>query len=509
MTNIVVSGARRAPLADVQRSGARAARGLAGLGVGEGGAVAVMMRNDIQFIEAMTAAALLGAYAVPVNWHFTGEETGYVIDDSDAQVLIIHADLLPRVSDHVPAGLPVFVVATPPEIAAAYAIADEACVVPPDMTAWDDWRDQFEPWDQPPAASRGGMIYTSGTTGRPKGVRRSPASPELQATMVERAIESFGLRTGCNAALTGPLYHSAPYGYTRTILQAGGSIHLMPRFDPEGLLKLIEAERLTHMHIVPTMFVRLTRLPKKVRRRYDLSSLEGVIHGAAPCPPHVKREMIAWWGPVIREYYGSTEAGLVTIATSDEWLARPGTVGRPTRKGSVRILGAEGAPLPPGQAGEVYMSLRSMTDFTYHKRDEARREIERSGFVTNGDIGYLDDDGYLFLSDRKRDMVISGGVNIYPAEIEAVLIALPGVHDCAVFGIPDEEFGETIAAAVALSDGASLDENDVKDHLSKHLARYKVPNVVTFHDAMPREDSGKIYKRKLREPYWRDAGRQI
>jgi long-chain acyl-CoA synthetase len=309
--------------------------------------------------------------------------------------------------------------------------------------------------------------------------------------------------------MTGPMYHSAPASYARVVLSVGGDLHLMPRFDAEGLLALIHERRIGHMHVVPTMFHRLLALPEAVKARYDTSSLEFVIHGAAPCPAEAKRRMLDWWGPVIHEYYGSTEAGLVTQAGPEDARAKPGSVGRPLPGREVRILDEAGRPLPPGQEGEIFMSLAGLTDFTYHKHDAARAEIERQGFVSNGDVGYLDADGYLFLCDRKRDMVISGGVNIYPAEIEAVLSAMPGVADCAVFGIPDAQYGEAVAAAVQPAAGASLSEAEVRAFLKPHLAAYKLPRLVTFHDALPREDSGKIFKRKLREPYWADTGRRI
>jgi long-chain acyl-CoA synthetase len=305
------------------------------------------------------------------------------------------------------------------------------------------------------------------------------------------------------------MYHSAPSAYGRLAFQLGCNILLLPRFDPEGLLQAIEQHRLSHMHVVPTMFTRLLKLPQEVRTRYDVSSLEFVIHGAAPCPPEIKRRMIEWWGPVIHEYYGSTEAGIVTVVDSEQWLARPGTVGRPMPGTRVAVYDEQGETVPTGQSGEIYMTLNTLTDFTYHNADEKRREISRGDMVTNGDVGYLDAEGYLFLNDRKRDMVISGGVNIYPAEIEAVLHDMPGVHDCAVFGIPDDEFGEALAAAVQPSAGVDLEADAVRGYLREHLAGYKVPRVVTFHETLPREDTGKIFKRRLREPYWEKAGRKI
>jgi long-chain acyl-CoA synthetase len=263
------------------------------------------------------------------------------------------------------------------------------------------------------------------------------------------------------------------------------------------------------MHMVPTMFVRLLQLPDAVKRRYDLCSLRHVIHGAAPCATETKRAMLDWWGPVINEYYGSTEASISTYLTSTEALAKLGTVGRPLRCVTIRVYDEQGRQVPPGTVGEIYVRLEGYSDFTYHGQDAMRREIERDGLISVGDVGYLDADGYLFLCDRKRDMVISGGVNIYPAEIEAVLIGMPGVRDCALFGIPHAEFGETLCACIQLKPGAQLDARSVRAYLKPRIANYKIPSVVEFHDELPREDSGKIFKRRLRDPYWQGTGRRI
>ncbi len=261
--------------------------------------------------------------------------------------------------------------------------------------------------------------------------------------------------------------------------------------------------------MVPTMFVRLMKLPEAVRSKYDVSSLRHVVHAAAPCPADVKRAMIEWWGPVIHEYYGSTEAGAITFATSNDALRRPGTVGKVLDGVELRFLGEDGAPLLQGEIGEIYSRNADNPDFTYHNKPEKRAEIERDGFVTSGDVGYIDEDGYVFICDRKRDMVISGGVNIYPAEIEAALHAVPGVHDCAVFGIPDDEFGEALMAMVEPETGVTLDVADIRAQLKTALADYKVPKHVEILQNLPREDSGKIFKRRLRDPYWERAGRRI
>jgi long-chain acyl-CoA synthetase len=275
------------------------------------------------------------------------------------------------------------------------------------------------------------------------------------------------------------------------------------------LLRIIQDEKITHIHLVPTMFARLLKLPAEVRARYDLSSLQFIIHGAAPCPPDVKRRMIEWWGPVIYEYYGATEVGMVSRSDSTEWLRKPGTVGRAWPGRSVKIYDDHGNVLPAGEIGEIYSSLNLVPQFSYVNQDEQRQAVERDGMITNGDLGYLDDEGYLFLRDRKRDMVISGGVNIYPAEIESALVDCPGVHDCAVFGIPDEEYGEALAAAIEVEPGASPTGDQIRAFLRERVANYKVPRHIVFEAKLPRDDSGKLMKRVLKEPYWQGAGRRI
>ena len=492
------------------RRARQVAGGFAGLGVAEGDAVALMLRNDIAGFEATLGAAMLGAYAVPVNWHYRGDEARYVFEDCGAKAIVIHADLLAWIGAQTPPAATVLVVPTPPEVAGAYALDAAACAVPSGATDWERWVAGQAPWPHPPRPSRGSMIYTSGTTGRPKGVRRQPPADAAGEQAIANLVANvMGIRRGMRTVLTGPLYHSAPAAYAARAVGAGASIILQPRFDAEELLRLIEAHRISHLHMVPTMFVRLLRLPPEVRARYDTASLEWVIHGAAPCPRQVKGAMIDWWGPVIYEYYGSTESGLMTCSSSAEWLERPDTVGRPVATATVRILDEAGRRLGPGKLGEIYARVGAVPDFTYHNHHDARLEVERDGLITNGDIGYMDDDGYLYLCDRKRDMVISGGVNIYPAEIEAVLIAMPGVRDCAVFGIPDDELGEALAAVVEPEPGASLSADQVTAWLRQRQSGYKTPRLIEFRADLPREDSGKLFKRKLRDPYWKNAGRRI
>lgn len=505
----LVSGARRLDKAQLAENIARAASGLRAAGIGRGDAVALLLRNDFAFFEASLAAQRLGAYAVPINWHFKPEEIEYILSDSGAKILVAHADLWPNAAPALTPGLKVFCVETPPEIAAAYGIGDDARRPPAAADDWDRWRDAQTPAGDLPAPSTDSMIYTSGTTGHPKAVRRNPATPEEAAHGLRLRKLVFGLEPGMVAAIPGPLYHSAPNSFGLRAIQLGGGAHLLPRFDPEGLLQTIEQERISHLFMVPTMFVRLLKLPQETRGKYDLSSLRYVIHAAAPCPREVKRAMIDWWGPIIHEFYGSTESSAVTLATSQDALERPGTVGRPTPGAEILILRDDGTPAPAGEAGEIYTRIEGQPDFTYHNKADKRDEIDHKGFITSGDVGWLDADGYLFISDRKRDMVISGGVNIYPAEIEAVALQMPEVKDCAVFGVPDAEFGEALMAVVEPQEGVDLAPAAVRAHMLAHLASYKAPKHIEIRRDLPREDSGKLFKRRLRDPYWEQAGRTI
>jgi len=496
MTAGVTAGERFRSWADIQVNAARGAGGFAALGLGEDDSIGLMLRNDFPTFEVNMAAGQLGVYAVPINWHFTPEEAGYILADSGAKVLVAHSDLLAQIASGVPASVTVLVVPTPEEIAAAYSVPAEKRRAPDGIETWEDFVAKSPANTQPPKMARGSMIYTSGTTGRPKGVRRRPSSPEQQQLAAGEAAKYWGVKADPSIVvmMNGPMYHSAPAAYGMGSARLGLHMVLQPRFDAEDMLRLIDRHKVSHMHIVPTMLVRLLRLPDEVKRRYDVSSLRWVTHGAAPCAPAVKRQMIEWWGPVINEYYGATETGVV---------------GHVVDGATLRIVDEQGRDVKQGEVGEIYVRGPHLAEFTYNNDDAKRREIALGDLVTVGDIGYQDADGYIFLCDRKRDMIISGGVNIYPAEIESVLIQMPGVRDCAVFGIPDEEFGEQICAHVEPQAGAAVDAMAVRLYLGQHLARYKVPKVVQFSAALPREDSGKIFKRKLRNPYWEKAGRSI
>jgi long-chain acyl-CoA synthetase len=466
----------------------RAATVLRDLGVGAGDVVALMMRNGPGVIELMLAARWIGATWCPINWHFKSDEVRHILGDCGAKVFIADADLLATLGEVAPAGLKV--------IAAGEA-------------GWAGLRDAAAPITDAAMPPRGPMLYTSGTTGRPKGIRRAAPTPAQVAATQEKMRRVAGAGPGMRALVSAPLYHSAPNGFVIAAAQHDAWLVVETRFDAQETLRLIERHRLTHAYLVPTMYVRLLRLPDDVKRRYDLSSMRFVSSTGSPCAPDVKRAMIDWWGPVIHEAYGSSELGYMTVLDSHDALRKPGSAGRLLDGVQIRILDDQGRELPRGQAGQIYVRQEALVDFTYVANDAARRAMEIDGFLTMGDVGYLDEDGFLFIVDRAADMVISGGVNIYPAEIEAMLQSMPGVADCAVFGIPDAEFGEGLAAAVQCAPGTALAADDVKSWLRQRLAGYKVPGVVTFHAELPREDTGKIFKRRLREPYWQGVGRRI
>jgi long-chain acyl-CoA synthetase len=462
----------------------RAAGGLERLGVRQGDVVCILLHNSPAFLEAQLAARLLGAYWCPINWHYKADEAGWILRDSGAKALVTDDALRAQAAAGIPPDLPV-------------------------VSDWDRFVQGEAPWNGQPRGPGTLMPYTSGTTGRAKGVRRFPQTPEQVAKLQQGFAQVLGIQPGMRALHPAPLYHSAPSSYAVQAALHGELLVLEARFDAERALALIERHRLTHAYLVPTMYVRLLRLPEEVKRRYDLSSMRFVASTGSPCPAEVKRAMIDWWGPVFNESYAASELGYVTSISSEEALRKPGAAGRPVGAARIRILDESGRELPRGQVGLIYARQPAYPDFTYNNNASARREIERDGLLSLGDMGFVDDDGYLYVCDRASDMVISGGVNIYPAEIEAALVLMPGVRDCAVFGIPDEEFGEALAAAVQTETGVVLQSEDIQNYLRERIAGYKVPRVVTFHDELPREESGKIFKRRLRAPYWEKTGRRI
>jgi long-chain acyl-CoA synthetase len=449
---------------------------------------------------------LIGAVPVPVNWHWHGEELRHVIAHSESRMVFAHSDFIANVEEVLPDGVPLVEVPVPAELTAHYGAAPVTGARP----QFAEWIGAHEPYAEPLDGAPMSLIYTSGTTGLPKGVIRDAMTPEQSRAVAAATLGAMGLRPGMHTLVTAPMYHAAPNAQALFALALGMELTVMPRFEPEAFLAVVESQGVTHVQTVPTMFIRLLELPEEVRARYDLSSLECVVHAAAPCPAHIKHRIIDWFGPVIREYYGATEIGVVIACDSAEWLAHEGTVGRPLADADIHVFDIEDRLLGPGETGEIFIRPPSYwPGFTYLGQDDKRREIERDGYISIGDVGHVDEDGYLYLSDRVRDMVISGGVNIYPAEIEACLLELEGVRDVAVFGIPDDSYGEALAAHVDPDPSAGLTETAVRDHVRARLAGYKVPRVVVFDTELPREESGKIFKRRIRERYWQAAGRNI
>jgi long-chain acyl-CoA synthetase len=468
----------------------------------------VIARNDFVCIEASLATQSMDAFVVPVNWHWQAAEVAHVLQDSGAKTIIAHEEYVPMVRAIVQErlGRTVPVVAVRPSSGDA-EFAEAA--VGADISDYDRWIEGFEPKQSSGSGTSSSMIYTSGTTGKPKAVRRMPASQAEVNQRRELLALVYNAKPGKVAISTGPLYHLFSLAVALSSIGAGASLVVMEHFDAEEFLRLVEEHRVTTAGMVPTMFVRLLRLPKEVLERHDISSLEYVMHTAAPCPPKIKKQMIDLLGPIVWENYGSSETGVITLLSSEEWLARPGTVGRAAMTGEIRIYGEDGRRLGPGEVGDIYLKMHGSPDFTYHGNPEARRIVDREGFVTAGDIGYLDEDGYLFLCDRRSDMLIAGGVNIYPQEIEAALVSHPQIVDAAVFGVPDEDMGELVAAHIQRIPGSTLDEQGVLAHLKDQIAKYKLPRVIRFEESLPRQDNGKIYKRSLREPYWAQRERGI
>ena len=484
----------------------RAASVLEAAGLGPGRTAALLARNEPRFLVLSLALARIGATAVPLNWHFGAEDLRYILADSGAQVLIGHHDLLRKLG---PGRVRALGMDVPPLVARAWNLAAAELEPAPFAERLEPLLAGAQPWAGAPRAAPPTLLYTSGTTGRPKGVRRPAITAQWLPRVSAVTTAVFGNRPGMRLLVAAPLYHAAPNVTALSALRAGGSAVVMPRFDAEIALALIERHRITHAFMVATMFVRLLRLPEATRRRYDLSSLERVGHGAGPCPPDVKRAMLEWLGPRLFEYYGSSEYGPIAAISSEEWLERPGSVGRAVPGARIAIYSDDGRRLGPGETGEIYCRQFDYPDFSYVNREGERAALERDGLVSCGDVGHLDADGYLWITDRKRDMVISGGVNLYPAEIEAALATMPGVADCAVFGIPDREFGEALAACVQPLPGAALDAEAVRAWVRERLGSLKQPKLVEFREALPREESGKIFKRRLRDPYWQDQPRRI
>ena len=472
----------------------RLAAALRARGLAAGDHIAILMENNRPFLEVAWAAQRSGLWYTAINSHLRPGEVQYVLDDCGAEALVASEAVADVVGGLDLARLPV-------RISGVGRLAGfddlDAVVAGAAPGPLADEREGRE------------MLYSSGTTGRPKGVRKQlpgtpfgdpSATPVLLAQAV--AQQGRGVRPGSVYLCPAPLYHSAPLVYSMSMQRLGATVVVMERFDPQRCLELIERHRVTHAQFVPTMFVRMLRLPAGQRERYDLSSVEHVVHAAAPCPIAVKRQMLDWWGPIIHEYYAGTEDIGASFISPEEWLAHPGSVGRPMDE--CHIVGDDGDELPPGQAGVVYFA--GGRPFEYHNDPDKTASVTNDrGWRTLGDIGYLDEDGYLYLTDRQAHMIISGGVNIYPQEAENVLAGHGAVADVAVIGVPDAEMGEAVKAVVQPVDPSAAGpelEAALLELCRSELATYKCPRDVDFVDELPRDPNGKLYKRLLRERYW-------
>ena len=467
-------------------------------GVGVGGGLAVLLDNHARFLELYWVAQRSGLYFTPMSWHATVDEVAYILENSGASVFIA-SERFAEVAAQAVARLAHGVVTLSADGSFGQSVRFNSYVSERDRCASGRLEDETYGDD---------MLYTSGTTGRPKGVRRPlSGSPIDEYPPHFTHYASAGYNEHSVHYSAGPLYHASPLHTTIVAMTFGGSIVVSDRFDPEESLALIERHRVTHSNWVPTHFIRLLRLPEERRSNYDLSSLQLVLHGAAPCPVWVKHDLIEWLGPIVTEYYGGSEGFGSSLITSKEWLAHPGSVGRSVGA-PIHVVDADtGVELPCGEIGVVYFE-HPMTEMSYHG-DDAKTAAARTkeGWATLGDIGHVDADGYLFLADRRADLIITGGVNVYPREVEDRILSHPLVADVAVFGVPDEDFGERVQAVVELLDPSSAPDDVARQllaHCRQTLASYKCPrgpeNVVIV-DSLPRKENGKLYKRLLRDQY--------
>jgi fatty-acyl-CoA synthase len=495
----------------------RIAHGLHQLGVGPGDRVALLLHNGHEHVELGAACTLLGAILVPIGYRLKGTEVAYILRHSGAQVLVFHAQFQATVE------------AALREIAGG-TLVRERCVVAPDATsgatsgttagtadAADTGLASFVPYDRlldgaavtrPPAVNAddyGTMIYTSGTTGRPKGAKRSAKESRLE--VVVHFMAALPWRHDERHLVVCPFYHAAAQLFTVMTYLVGGCVVVLEHFEPHEVLRIIERERVSSAFMVPTMYQRLVDLGPEALRRHDLSSLRWLMSGAAPLPTELARRVEQGFGPILYNFYGATETGMVTLACPGEHAARPGTIGRPLVGNELRLLDEAGHPVPDGQVGELYVRSGLLVA-GYHADEAATRAAQREGFMSVGDLAWRDADGYYYLADRKADMVISGGVNIYPFEIEQRLHEHPAVADAAVVGVPDAEWGESLVAYVVLRPGRAASAEELRVHVGAVLADYKKPRQVLFVPELPRNPTGKVLKRELRAMYMTRAQAQ-
>jgi fatty-acyl-CoA synthase len=462
--------------------------------------IAILMSNHPRYFDVAWAAQRSGLIFTPVSTHLTPSEIEYILRDCGARAVVVSRGL-GDVATRALAGAP---------------LVELRLSVGGDIDGFTPWETAIEAFPEEPIADEiegAAMLYSSGTTGYPKGIRHSIGERRIGTPpRVERGITSgmYGFDGNSVYLSPAPIYHSAPMRFLMATQRIGATSVVMEKFDPLFALELIERHRVTHSQWVPTMFVRMLKLPERERTRFDLSSHQIALHAAAPCPVEIKRQMIDWWGPILFEYYSSTEGNGSTSITSEEWLAHPGSVGKPFRC-EVHIVGEDGAELTTGEIGTVYFSGGGKFEY-YNDSEKTRGCYDQRGWSTVGDMGYLDDEGYLYLTDRKANMIISGGVNIYPQEAESILINHPKVADVAVFGIPNEEFGEEVKAVVEplrFEDASPELERELIEFCRAHLAKIKCPRSIDFEAKLPRSESGKLYKRRIRERYWQGHSTRV
>jgi long-chain acyl-CoA synthetase len=482
---------RKRTFGELNANANRIARLLREAGLKPGDSVAMLCTNRVEFCDVLSGVMRIGMRVTPVNWHLTAEEIAYIVKDCEAKALF--ADVRVEAGEAA--------AALCPDLVLKVAIGGDLA----GFLTYDATLASFDAGDIPDPSRGYTMLYTSGTTGRPKGVFKPGAPAPVFAPDRDRDRELH--------LCTGPAYHAAPLmGDVRGALTNGVPLVFLDKWDSRTVLETIEGMGVTHSHMVPIMFQRLLALPAEVRAQYDLRSLKQITHGAAPCPPEIKRGMIEWVGPVLREYYAGSEGGVGIAISSPEWLQKPGSVGRRPSLDSARILDDQGNECPTGVAGAIYLRLPETGAFQYYK-DAAKTEANRSaGYFTMGDVGFFDEDDYLFLTGRSAETIISGGVNIYPQEVDNELIKHPAVEDSCTIGAPDDEWGEEVRAVIQLKAGYDPSEalkQEILDHARAGVARYKVPRAVDFVAELPRSAAGKVQRNKVREPYWRGRARQI
>ena len=490
---VVMADGRALTFAQLRDASRRIAQLLRRRGLVPGDRVAILMENRPEFLACAFAVLRSGMYLTPVNWHLTSREASYIVANSGARALLTSDRFTELAGDTLAACDGVAVALMTGRPVAPFEGLDAAAAAEPAERLDDEHEGTY-------------MFYSSGTTGLPKGILWDlPGEPFGAGTVHERDLDRVYPfeRPGFTSLVTAPLHHAAPLFQAVSMLRWGASVVLMDGFDPEEALALIERHRVAYAQFVPTMFVRLLKLPDATREAFDVSSLELVRHTGSPCPVDVKRRMLEWWGPIIHEYYsGSEDIGRVDISPQ-EWLAHPGSVGRP-EPGHVHIVDDAGVEMPAGDVGTVWFSGPRSSFGYFDDPEKTRAATDEQGWATLGDLGWLDGDGYLYLADRRAHLILSGGVNIYPQEVESVLIDHPDVRDVAVIGVPDDEFGESVLAVVQLEHPAADSrrlELDLIRHCRTHLAGYKCPRAVDFVDDLPRTGAGKLMKRLLHERY--------